>query len=502
LVESVAGRRAFPELTRQILSHARFIARKIDDPRRRNNHGLFTAIGLFLVGEAYPEFAASESWRSFGEARVLEEIGLQYSNGAHIERAPTYQKALFDGLVHMMSAYRRQGKSVPATLNNSLQAQRRVLSIMSGPDGRVARFSDSDDHRYLVLAPREYTDGAGSIQVYEMASGIVLSSLPTCAAAWEAAWLRARFERVTCTKSVERAVYKTAVVDTAVGFTKIVLGPWTLIADFAAYGGHADFSGHSHADIGTFELWHEQREVVIDPGTYTYRRAGTGDEFPWRIYFRSSPAHNVILPNGAGQSEPYGEFGLRTWHDASVTTLWSAGSIAIVGGRHVIYDSVAGPSARLFIVQPAGVTVVDWFPKARSQVTYDLRVHTAASRAAVEGTGVAIDEGFSVQFAAPAGAPIKTDIAVGGKPFEGGWRSRHYGDLEEIATARVQSPQSGPAAVVTRIIAGAPAASPAVRSDGTTIEVSLLGGGWLRLDDCLASDPKQQPRPCAPTVAR
>jgi hypothetical protein len=497
LVESPEAAALFPELTRQILSHARFVARRIDAPRRRNNHGLFIAMGLWLVGDAYPEFKSSAQWRSFGEARVLEEIGLQYANGVHIERAPTYQKALFDGLVQMLSTYLREGKPAPEALSASLADQRRVLEVMTGPDGRIARFRDSDDHRYTVLAPRPYTDAGGSAAIYDLVAGVVPEH-PSCAALWEAALLRAVAARPACTETPGRRTSNAIVADTAGGFSKLVVGPWTLIADFATYGGRREFLGHSHADIGTYELWHEQNEVVIDPGTYTYRQPRIDSAFSWRDYFRSSRAHNLILVNEKGQAEPTAEFGLSGWHPASITALWKTSDGALVAGTHAAYDSVAGSSARIFLLEPAGVTVVDWFPRSQAELSYESIVHTAGTSAAQTGTGVRLSNAVTLGFDGLAG-PLQPEIAKEGKPFAGGWRSRNYGEIEPIATVRAQARFSGPAALAARLSDGSTATPVRLRTDGTTLEISRLVGSPLRFDSCVLGrgDPAQAGA-CAP----
>jgi len=81
--------------------------------------------------------------------------------------------------------------------------------------------------------------------------------------------------------------------------------------------------GHAHADLLSYELAVEGRQIVVDSGVYEY----TGG--PWRDYFRSTRAHNTVEVNGADQSEVWGSFrvarrarpGRVVWRDEAAHVL-------------------------------------------------------------------------------------------------------------------------------------------------------------------------------------
>jgi hypothetical protein len=64
--------------------------------------------------------------------------------------------------------------------------------------------------------------------------------------------------------------------------------------------------GHSHADTLSIVTRAKGRDLLIDPGTFTY----AGDS-PWRDRFRGTAAHNTVRIGGLDQADPAGPFGWR-----------------------------------------------------------------------------------------------------------------------------------------------------------------------------------------------
>ncbi len=72
-------------------------------------------------------------------------------------------------------------------------------------------------------------------------------------------------------------------------------------------GGFGEGSGgHSHSDVLSLVVRSGHREILIDPGTYTYVADPAGREA-----FRGSAAHNTIRIDGRDQAIPAGPFRWR-----------------------------------------------------------------------------------------------------------------------------------------------------------------------------------------------
>jgi hypothetical protein len=104
-------------------------------------------------------------------------------------------------------------------------------------------------------------------------------------------------------------------------------------------------AGHMHADLLSVFLTIEGIPIILDPGTYTYRRrhAALLDEPRWREYFMGPAAHNGLSIAGI---DPLGELRgdfrsagcetrVRTVSLAShAAAAWTAGVIQ----SHSLYD--------------------------------------------------------------------------------------------------------------------------------------------------------------------
>src|SRR5262249_25347736 len=78
-------------------------------------------------------------------------------------------------------------------------------------------------------------------------------------------------------------------------------GRFHIVADVPAFGyGHA---GHSHSHALQVVCRRHDRDVLIDPGTYTYV-----GEPEWRDRFRGAGFHNTIRIDRLDQAEPQGPF--------------------------------------------------------------------------------------------------------------------------------------------------------------------------------------------------
>jgi hypothetical protein len=78
-------------------------------------------------------------------------------------------------------------------------------------------------------------------------------------------------------------------------------GQTQVIVDAGGFGPGS--GGHSHSDTLSLVARHGEREILIDPGTYTY--VGEPD---WRAWFRGTAAHNTLRVDGRDQATPAGPF--------------------------------------------------------------------------------------------------------------------------------------------------------------------------------------------------
>lgn len=448
-----------PVLMRTMYAHARFVADTMDRPRKRNNHAIFAAGGLYFYCVSFPELASSAVWKSKAENRLIEELGKQYTDdGVHVEYSPTYQLALADVYLQYVVAKTTLGESVPEATLAAIHRQAEYLQVVTAPDGKVFLIADSDDHHWLRLTWDVYSDARPTLNLAGLLFGNSQLLSDTGAAIWEARWLLgdARFAESASplgrpgsrqlTASVRSRIFKEE------GKFRIDAGNFLLYGDFGRLGHEPSFSGHQHADLGSFVAWFEGKPVAIDPGTYTYRQFDSRQAVSWRDYLRSSMAHNVVTVDGRTQIAVAGEFGYLSWPDAALLATANDDDLALVAGYNGAYvNSGVGRNYRLFIVSKDGALVVDWFPHASGTHEYESSI--------LLGVGDYDHTGDTVRFSNPMGSVSVghgADVAVlkGSKNPLGGWMSPTYGTVLPAPQVKATYRVTGDTALATTIAVG------------------------------------------------
>jgi len=135
------------------------------------------------------------------------------------------------------------------------------------------------------------------------------------------------------------------------------------IVDTRAFGwGNA---GHGHAHALSLVEREGDREILIDPGTYTYVA-----DAKWRDRFRGTAAHNTVRIDGLDQADPAGPFAWRNFPSTRVIE-WGGDPNGpfleaqcsnrgvvhtrqifwLAEGRWVIVDRVDGPAGEHLVEQ-------------------------------------------------------------------------------------------------------------------------------------------------------
>jgi hypothetical protein len=179
-----------------------------------------------------------------------------------------------------------------------LGAMAEILAAITGPDGTLPFLGDDDGGRlFHPFGPRH---------------GFARATLATCSvvlgrqyfrynesdlldqAAW---WVGPR------SKSANPAPLALAASRyfPQTGLVSMQSGDVHLLFDAGPFGPWS--GGHSHSDTLSFVVRAGNREILIDPGTYTY----VGDP-EWRNRFRGSAFHNTLRVDGRDQAGPAGPF--------------------------------------------------------------------------------------------------------------------------------------------------------------------------------------------------
>jgi uncharacterized heparinase superfamily protein len=237
-------------------SHAPFIAARLSLHSSAGNHTVAESAALVYAGHLFPELPGAAGWRRHGLEILSAEMQRQVlPDGGGIEQAFWYLLLIADlgGLVVALLDHR--GEPVPDGLRDSLGRARRFIGAFATCPRELPPVGDSDD-------------------------GYALSPA-----------LRLSFPAARATASGETFAQS--------GYsTSRMAGPpdYELLFDHGPLG-MAPLFGHAHADALSVCLRVAGRDLLIDPGTFTY-----GGDLRWRAYFRSTAAHNTVMVDGLDQA--------------------------------------------------------------------------------------------------------------------------------------------------------------------------------------------------------
>ncbi len=241
-------------------SHARLIEKRLSLHSSAANHTIAEAVGLVYAGTLFPELDRAMRWRQLGVTLLKREIPRQIlPDGGGAEQAPGYLKQIAD-----LATLARLLHPDLASIELRIALARRFLAETRGDASPLTAFGDDDGGHVLSRFWKSDTQAAASSR------------------------LRAVFPHAgyTILRSRAEALHQ-------IGFRHGALGLPPL-------------HGHGHADLLSVTWRAGRRDVLVDPGTFTYTAAPA-----WRRYFRGTGAHNTVTVDGRDQSNQRGPF---IWH--------------------------------------------------------------------------------------------------------------------------------------------------------------------------------------------
>lgn len=385
----------------------------------RNTHLLGEAVALHALGVLYPDWPRADSWRRTGGSILAAEIEYQVlPDGADFEQSSYYHIYALDMfLFHWLLAGR------PEEMRPRLTAMAVFLSTLGGPGGNMPLTGDDDGGRmFHPYGSRSAfymsTLATSSIALKQKGLMADTASIPE-QAAW---WLGEESLKETWGDAPPAASRR--FVDS--GLVAMVSGETQILVDAGGFGSRR--GGHSHSDSLQILIRRGDKEVLIDPGTYTYV-----SDRARRNWFRSTAAHNTVRIDGQEQGEMDYPFGWRSRPEVSVEE-WAPGAAE---DRLTAVCRYGGRTHRRTVVfhKPDRVEIVDEIDAGPGEHTAEQFWHF--------GTGAA---GCLV-------LPEDTTLERG-RGGEHGWRSRCFGQIEEADYAVVRRRGEGKLCLEAKILIG------------------------------------------------
>ena len=428
--------------------HGRFIERNLSVYFAPNTHLLGEAVALHALGTLFPGLPHARRWAEVGGRMVEEQMEAQVRpDGSHFEQSAYYHLYALDlFLLHQLLG------RPPAEYTARLERMADYLHALIGPSGLLPLLGDDDGGR--LFHPYGERERFGN------------ATLATCAAffrrpEWllpdsdfdsQAAWWLG--DRVDEFRGLPPGAFCGSTLFRDAGVAIMASADVHIVLKAGPFGAGA--AGHSHSDALSLVARAGAREILIDPGTYTYV-ADPGE----RNRFRGSMAHNTVRIDGRDQAVPAGPFRWREKPDVS-RAAWSVSpdrdyldaSCAYAGFTHrrralflkreqalLLLDSVDGPAGEHLLEQfwhPASISEARRLSTSgTAEILESWRSHALCSKDPAPALRVAYRGRLPMDMAAVldlSGTPSKHEV----KPI-----AEEDGVVLEWGALRVRFPKVG-----------------------------------------------------------
>jgi hypothetical protein len=374
--------------------HGRFLELNLSIYFSPNTHLLGEAVALHALGVLFPGWARAARWAETGGRIVQEQFERQVRpDGSHFEQSAYYHVYALDLLLlHYVLAGRPEEQAAP------LMRMAEYLHALMGQAGELPLIGDDDGGRLFHPYGVRMQFGRGTLAtcaaLFHRPEWMRSTQDLACQAAW---WLGGGAGDSPANSHLSRLFADAGVAVMTLGGVHVVIkaGP------FGEGSG-----GHSHSDVLSVLARLGDREILIDPGTYTY----VADPAQ-RNRFRGSAAHNTVRIDDRDQAIPAGPF---RWTDKPATTIrqWSStpdrdyldAACAYAGFTH---------RRRVLFLKPAVLVVLDTVEGPPGEHWLEQFWHLAE-----------LEDGSRFCFSAPA-------------EVTEGWRSRAFASKEPAPVLRV-----------------------------------------------------------------
>jgi Heparinase II/III-like protein/Heparinase II/III N-terminus len=306
-----------------------------------NTHLTGEALGLFYLGQLFPEFTEAARWRDTGRRILLEQLPIQVkADGVYFEHASYYHRYLTDFYIHFLLLARLNNETLPVEVERKLNALLDHLQYITRPDGTTPLFGDDDGGRLIFFdkpAPNDFRSTlAVGAALFLRGDYKFVAKQP----AEEILWLLGPAGVRQFLELPASEPEKQSFAFSESGYY-VMRDGWDEQANYLLFdaGPHGIWNcGHAHADALSFELASCGRTLLVDPGTYTY----TGSR-EMRDWFRSSVAHNTLTIDDYSSSISDQPFSWKFVADIECSKWISRKRLDFVAGSHNGYQRLKIP---------------------------------------------------------------------------------------------------------------------------------------------------------------
>jgi hypothetical protein len=343
--------------------HGRFLYRHLERYSSPYNHLIGEASALFALGLLFPVFQEAPAWVARGREVLEGTVATQFhTDGASVEQSTFYHHATLGGYLLAAVLGRENGVDLAPGVWEAIERGIQFSAALIQPDGLTPRIGGADDGKPIRLEHLPLWD----FRPYQ-ALGAVLFSRPdfryVADRFWEdAVWILGP-EGLTAFERLEPRAPEVTMALPESGYY-VVRSDWSRTADYLCFDCGPQAAGlrrdgipsaaHGHADCLSVVVTLGGRQVLVDPGFFTYN-----SDPAWEVGLRKTAAHNTVVVDGRDQARHVSKMAwTRTY--AARPEGWAPEALGWARGSH---DGFArGPSGvthrRTAWLRPGGYVVL------------------------------------------------------------------------------------------------------------------------------------------------
>jgi Heparinase II/III-like protein/Heparinase II/III N-terminus len=292
-----------------IFQHVHFIRSYYSRHSSANNHLVGEAAGVFVASCTWPHWTEFDRWGSEARSVLIESAKTQvHEDGVTREQAIGYQQFVLDFFIIAGLAARARNADFPASYWRTVEKMIEFIYAIMDVAGNVPMIGDADDGRVVRLSQEPGFCPFRSL----LATGAVLFHRADFAA--KSGGLDDK-TRVLVGGDQSAQLFPHSSDAPLAGRRSFPHGGYfvlgseletprevRLTADAGPLG-FLSIAAHGHSDALSIVLSVAGREILVDPGTFSYHTKGA-----WREYFRGTSAHNTVRVDRLDQSVQGGNF--------------------------------------------------------------------------------------------------------------------------------------------------------------------------------------------------
>ena len=262
-------------ITASVKQQAEYLQNQYIEKYDISNWGVLITTGVLTYAARFKD-AIPQDIVDWAQARLDQELDLQVDDeGMQWEQSPLYQLEVWRSTLAVVAAQQANDVPVSPTVMRKMQLLHQAIPHYIKPKGTLVQQGDTDEIRIDSL----YNASAA---VLHLANPLKDQLSPE----YDFLLLELAHEEWQPTNAVtsELSVY----MDGHASGNYMWRSDWREDADYWHVYSGALGSGHGHASLGHMDLAIAGRDVLVDPGRYTYV---DGTE---RRFLKSAAAHNTI----------------------------------------------------------------------------------------------------------------------------------------------------------------------------------------------------------------